>query len=252
MTLSIVGYGKMAFALAKGLMHQYELEIIGRNKEKLQDFVKELNSPKLVKTYTFENFNAENKTILFCVKPYALEKVAPAFKQEAACIYSILAGTTIKSLQTHLHAKAFVRCMPNLGAEFLDSTTTLTGEVSKKDEALAIFEQIGDAIWLESEKELDIATAIAGSGPAYLALIAEALADGGVNCGLKRTDAIAITNSLFASMPKVLKNYHSAILKDNVMSPNGTTARGYEALEEGNVRNSFIKAVKAAFLRTQE
>ncbi len=84
---------------------------------------------------------------------------------------------------------------------------------------------------MEAEKELDIATALSGSGPAYLALVAEALCDGAVREGLKREDAMTLMRGLFKGFGELIQTIHPALLKDNVMSPGGTTAAGYGALE---------------------
>jgi pyrroline-5-carboxylate reductase len=142
--------------------------------------------------------------------------------------------------------------MPNLAASVGSSMTTLTGDVNYKKEAETLFSAIGSTRWLGSEKEIDIATALAGSGPAYLALITEALADGAVKQGLKRDDALAITKGLFEGFGKLIQNEHPALLKDGVMSPGGTTAAGYAALEEGNVRNACINAIEKAYKRATE
>jgi len=132
------------------------------------------------------------------------------------------------------------------------SMTTLTGDDAYKEEALALFEAIGVGRWLSSEKEIDIATALAGSGPAYLALMAEALADGAVKQGLKRDDAMAIMRGLFGGFGALIQEVHPALLKDGVMSPGGTTAAGYGALEDGNVRASCMNAVEKAYQKAQE
>jgi pyrroline-5-carboxylate reductase len=136
--------------------------------------------------------------------------------------------------------------MPNVGAEYMASTTAIYGS----DKTFEIFSKIGKVIKVNSEKELDIATAIAGSGPAFLALVAEAISDGGVLCGLNRELSYELTAGLFKSFASIEKK--PSEIKDSVMSPAGTTASGYESLEEGNVRNSFIKAIKSAYEKSQK
>jgi pyrroline-5-carboxylate reductase len=85
-----------------------------------------------------------------------------------------------------------------------------------------------------------------------LALIAESLADGAVKQGLKRDDAMAIMRGLFGGFGELIQEVHPALLKDGVMSPGGTTAAGYAALEDGNVRSACINAVEAAYKRATE
>ncbi len=245
MKITIVGPGKMALALAKGLEKKHELTIVGRDGERLLHFAQQLS--KHAKTELLEKYDIEGQTVLLCVKPHALKEVASALKGKAETLYSVLAGTGIDVLKKAVKAENHVRAMPNLAAEYFASMTALTGDAAKKEEAEELFASIGTTLWVETEKELDIATAIAGSGPAYLALVAEALADGGVKEGLKRTDAVKLVEGLFAGFAQLLPHSHPALIKDAVMSPGGTTAAGYGALEKTAVRNAFIEAVTSAY-----
>jgi len=250
MKLTIIGSGAMATALSIGLQKHYELEVVAKDISKAELLASKLDKP--ISIHLLDNYDITGKTIVLCVKPYALGEVAANLKGEAASLISILASTPIKALTNAINAKHIVRAMPNVSAALNASTTTLVGSQELKKEALKIFETIGDAFWLESEKELDIATAIAGSGPAYLALIAEAMMDGGVKQGLKRDDSIKIVRSLFKGFAPLLSGSHPALIKDSVMSPAGTTAAGYAALEECGARDAFIKAVEHAFKVTQK
>ena len=92
---------------------------------------------------------------------------------------------------------------------------------------------------------------LAGCAPAWMALVAEAMSDGAVKLGLKRELTYPMIASLFEGMGEVLKQEHPAVLKDKVMSPAGTTVAGYAKLEEGCVRDSFIKAMEAAYERSK-
>jgi pyrroline-5-carboxylate reductase len=247
MKLTIVGSGSMAIALAEGLKERYELEFIARDSQKRETLAQQYNA----RTFPVEGASIEGKTILLCVKPYALDAVSTQLEGRARALYSILAGTSIAELADKIEAASIVRAMPNIAAAFGRSATSLTGDVALKKEAIEIFDAIGHSLWLGSEKELDIATAIAGSGPAYLALVAEAMMDGGVKQGLKRQDSQALVEALFDGFAPLLSERHPALVKDAVMSPGGTTAAGYSALEENGVRHGFIRAVEAAFGVTQ-
>jgi len=242
--LSFIGNGNMALAIAQGLKDSYKIEVIGRNPKNLDAFEDKLGVD--IQKHSLKDFDITGKTIIFGVKPQNLQEVSAQLQGKAEALFSILAGTTLKSLSDSIKADAYVRAMPNMAASVQKSMTTLTGSDSLKDEALEIFSAIGKAHWLGSEKEIDIATALAGSGPAYLALIAEALADGAVNQGLKRPDAMAIMRGLFDGFGTLIQEQHPALLKDTIMSPGGTTAAGYSALEEGNVRNACIQAITKA------
>ena len=244
--LTIVGYGAMAKAIIAGLLEaRIAVEVVGRDKKKLE----ELRSLYPIKTAILENFDIEGKNVLLAVKPYALEDIAQKLHGKAHILLSILAGTPIERLKI-IKADHYIRAMPNIAAAKRASTTAITGDEAAKEYALKIFGQIGKAIWLGSEKELDIATAIAGSGPAFLAMVAEAMIDGGVACGLKRGDAVQLTQGLFESFAAICDE-HPALIKDKVMSPAGTTAAGYKALENHGTRAAFIEAIVKAFERAQ-
>ena len=251
MKITFVGNGKMAFALAKGLKSKYEIEVIGRNLKKLDEFEKELGNT-ITKIELSSATDITDKTVIFCVKPYNLIDVGAKLSGTAKTLYSVLAGTTLEKLKQNISANYYVRAMPNVAAEVNLSMTTLTGDEEQKDEAQELFKSVGHAHWLSSQKELDIATGLAGSGPAYLALIAEALTDGAVKEGLKRDDASRITAGLFSGFSALLENKHPALLKDSVMSPGGTTAAGYAELEANGVRTAMIKAISSAYKKACE
>lgn len=249
-TITFIGNGNMGLSIAKGLKEKYHLEVAGRDMHKLDAFESALGVK--IDKYLIDDFNISGKTVLLCIKPANVEEVSSKLKGKSRVLYSVLAGTSIEKLKTHFDADAVVRCMPNLAASVGCSMTTLTGTVAFQEEAKILLGRIGSVLWLESEKELDIATALAGSGPAYLALIAEALSDGAVKQGMKRTDAMEVMRGLFGGFGKLIQDVHPALLKDGVMSPGGTTAAGYSALEEGNVRASCINAIEKAYTKAKE
>jgi len=248
-TITLVGNGKMALSIARGLRDTYALEVIGRDIHKLQGFEDSLGCT-VTKTL-FKDANCEGKTVILCVKPSNLKDVSTHLSGSAKELYSVLAGTTLENLHI-INATHYVRAMPNLAAQNGLSMTTLVGDAQLKQSAIELFSSIGMTLWLENEKELDIATALAGSGPAYLALIAEALCDGAVREGLKRDDAMTLTRGLFKGFGELIATTHPALLKDAVMSPGGTTAAGYGALEESNVRMGCMEAIRKAHQRAQE
>ena len=249
-TITFIGNGNMALSIAQGLRDNYKIEVVGRDLEKLNKFEDALGVK--VEKALMDSFDMSSKTILFCVKPANVEEVAKKLQGRARVVFSVLAGTTVEKLRNNLNTDAVVRTMPNLAASVGASMTTLTGDAEFKDEAQELLGAIGTTLWLSSEKEIDIATALAGSGPAYLALISEALTDGAVKQGLKRDDAMAIMRGLFGGFGELIQDIHPALLKDGVMSPGGTTAAGYGALEDGNVRASCIDAIEKAYKRATE
>ena len=244
-TITFIGNGTMALSIAQGLKEKYHIEVVGRDMERLEAFESALG--KKIGKFLLEEFDITDKTVLLCVKPGNLESLSKTLKGKAKLLLSVLAGVPVEKLKKKIKAKAVVRAMPNLAASVGASMTTLTGDVDHREEAEVLMRGAGKVLWLESEKELDIATALAGSGPAYLALIAEALADGAVNQGLKRDDAMKVMRGLFGGFGVLIQEMHPALLKDGVMSPGGTTAAGYQALEEGRVRAACIKAIENAY-----
>lgn len=249
-TITFIGNGNMGLSIAQGLKSKYNIEVVGRDMEKLNAFEKSLGVK--VDKYLLDSFDISEKTLLLCVKPANVEEVSKKLKGKARVLFSVLAGTSLEKLKKYFKTKAVVRTMPNLAASVGASMTTLTGDQKFQKEAEALLGAIGTTLWLDSEKEIDIATALAGSGPAYLALIAEALVDGAVKQGLKREDAMATMRGLFAGFGTLIQEIHPALLKDAVMSPGGTTAAGYAALEEGNVRAACIDAIEEAYKRAKE
>ena len=249
-TITFIGNGNMALSIAQGLKEIFNIEVVGRTMSKLEKFENSLGVS--IKKETYEDFDMTNKKVILCVKPVNLEEVGVRLKGVASELYSVLAGTTISALKENINATAIVRVMPNLAASVGKSMTTMTGDETLKKEAEELFKSIGETVWLSSEKEVDIATAVAGSGPAYLALIHEALCDGAVKQGMKRADAITVANGLFGGFGDLIQTIHPSLLKDGVMSPGGTTAAGYAALERGNVRSSCINAIEDAYMVTQK
>jgi len=249
-TITFIGNGNMGLSIAKGLKGKYHIEVVGRNMDNLDAFEKSLGIT--IEKFLLKDFDMAHKTIVLCVKPGNVQEVSKQLQGKADLLISVLAGVTTKDLKKSFKPKSVVRSMPNLAASISQSMTTLTGDTEGREEATVILNAVGNTLWLESEKEIDIATALAGSGPAYLALIAEAFVDGAVKQGLKREDAMTTMRGLFSGFGTLIQEIHPALLKDTVMSPGGTTAAGYSALEEGNVRASCIDAIEQAYNKAKQ
>ena len=248
-TITFIGNGQMALSIAEGLKHKYHIEVVGRSTEKLDAFEKRLGIR--VDKAPLEHFDITEKKIILCVKPNALESTAKHLKGKAELLVSVLAGTPIEKLSKAIKSKAIVRAMPNIAASVGASMTTLTGDASHREEAEVLLRGAGDVLWLESEKAIDIATALAGSGPAYLAVMAEALTEGAVVQGLKRDEALTLTRGLFKGFAKLFETKHPVEIKESVMSPGGTTAAGCAALEAHGFRFAAMSAVREALVRAE-
>jgi len=247
MKLLLIGAGNMGGAMLAGLYRQYDVTVVEAYASRREELAAEYGE-KISLMDTIPSL--DGYVVLLAIKPQTLGSLQTSGEAEA--LISILAGTPLERLRETIRAKAYIRAMPNIAALHAKAVTSVVGDVAFKDEALSILSSIGQAIWLESEHQLDIATGIGGSAPAWLAMVAEALADGAVNMGLPRQVSYAYLPMLFEGMGALLAEDHPAILKDKVMSPAGTTAAGYAKLEEAGVRDAFIQAMDACYAKTQK
>jgi len=245
MNIVLIGAGNMGGAMLKGLS-KYNITVVDKNQNRLNE-LKNLYSNISIST---DIPNLDNKVVILAIKPQVLDFVS--FSGNAKAIISILAGTPIEKIKQKVNAKYYVRAMPNVAALNLKSVTSVVGDVEFKNEALQILSSIGKTIWLNSQKELDIATGLAASSPAWLAIIAEALTDGAVNLGLPRDKALEYVGGLFEGVGSVLQTTHPAIFKDMVCSPAGTTIAGVQKLEQNGIRSAFIEAMDACYNRALE
>ena len=199
--------------------------------------------------------------VILAVKPQIIEpvlqEVAHALTR-AKLMISIAAGVSTARLRAVLGKQArLIRVMPNTPALVLAGVTAIAKaeglEPGDLDTASEIFSAVGRVVVLEEEL-LDAVTGLSGSGPAYVALVIESLADGGVKMGLDRITAMTLATQTVLGAAKLLleTGLHPGALKDMVSSPGGTSIAGIAALEEGGVRTTFIKAVERATQRSRE
>jgi pyrroline-5-carboxylate reductase len=242
MQIVLVGAGNMGSAMLKGLS-KYDICVVEKSIDRLEEIKKEYPN---IDTST-DIPNIDGKVVILAIKPQVLDSIVATGKAKA--VISILAGTPIAKIKEQIDSRYYIRAMPNVAAMNLKSVTSVVGDIGFKDKALEIIGSIGKAIWLNSEKELDIATGLAASSPAWLAVVAEALADGAVNLGLPRDKAYEYLGSLFEGVGSVLENKHPALFKDMVCSPGGTTIAGVATLEDRAVRAAFIEAIRECYDR---
>lgn len=189
------------------------------------------------------------------VIPGVIQKIA--WGEEPRALVSIAAGLRVDVLQSMVPEHiSVVRTMPNtpamVGAGMTGILRHADGLLQGRVEAL--FEACGDIVVLEKESLFNALTAISGSGPAYLFVAMEALADGGVKMGLPRdlSQKLAMHTVRGAAELAIQTGTHTAALKDQVTSPGGTTIAAIAALEEHGFRNAWIKAIEAATARGEE
>jgi pyrroline-5-carboxylate reductase len=198
------------------------------------------------------------RSVVLAVKPPGVpDATAAAVAAGATRILSIAAGVNIATIETAAGADvAVVRCMPNTPALVGKGTSAIAGGSTATDDDLRWAESVLGAVGIVDrlpEAQLDAFTGIAGSGPAYIFLIAEALTDAAVAEGIERSTADRVVSQLLLGASTLLaRDGDPAALRRNVTSPNGTTAAGLSVLDERDVRGAFAAAVRAATERSRE
>jgi pyrroline-5-carboxylate reductase len=198
--------------------------------------------------------------VILAVKPQilgaVLDEIAPA--TPGKLLISVAAGVSTSEIRRHLPpGTRMIRVMPNTPALVLEGATAIAhadglgdGDL---DTARQIFEAVGRVVVL-GEEMMDAVTGLSGSGPAYIALVVEALADGGVRVGLDRRTAMTLAMQTVLGSARLLidTGMHPGQLKDMVSSPGGTTIAGIHTLEIGGLRRTLIDAVERATQRSRE
>ena len=193
--------------------------------------------------------------VLFALKPQRLPKIAAAPELRAALrgklVISIAAGVTLGQLTTWLPESALIRAMPNTPCLIGEGMTVIAraGGVGDPEAALAarIFETVGRCVELE-DKHLDAVTGLGGSGPAFVYVMLESIADGGVMMGLPRAVALEIAAQVFQGAARMVlqTGLHPAALKDQVTTPAGCTIAGLLNMEDGRIRSVLARTIQEA------
>ena len=197
--------------------------------------------------------------VVLAVKPQDLEKAAGQVGklEEGQLLLSILAGVKLERLSSRFEHGVVVRAMPNMPAQVGQGMTvwTATSGVGQPhiERARTILAALGKELYVPDEKYVDMATALSGSGPAYVFLFVEALIDGAVRIGMPRAMAEELAvQTVLGSMEYLRESgKHPAELRNLVTSPGGTTAAALHELEKGNLRTLVAEAVAAAYARTK-
>lgn len=202
----------------------------------------------------------EADVVVLSVKPQRLTEVMKGLKgiRPDALVLSIIAGATVKKISTGLKHKAIVRSMPNTPGQIGEGITVwaaskeVTGEQQKI--ARAILGALGEEVFVEDESYLDMATALSGSGPAYVFLFTEALIDAGVHMGFPRRIAEQLVLQTIKGSASFYEyaGRHPATLRNQVTSPGGTSAEALYYLEKAGFRTAISRAVWAAYQRSVE
>ncbi|HEX4448965.1 MAG TPA: pyrroline-5-carboxylate reductase [Polyangiaceae bacterium] len=261
--LGFLGAGNMAEALIKGILHA---KVLPPERILISDVKAErlahLHQAHGIRTTTDNHLLLrESDVIVLSVKPQTIDKVLTEVGgsiRPDQLVVSVAAGVPIEALEARLPpGSRVVRSMPNTPATVQAGATAIAGGAHAREDDLRmareLFEAVGRVVQLD-EGLLDAVTGLSGSGPAYVMLIIEALADGGVKVGLHRDTALLLAaQTVFGSALLLLETgEHPGRLKDMVTSPGGTAIAGLHTLESGALRKTLMDAVETATRRAAE
>ena len=261
--VGFIGAGNMAGALINGVLKAGLLS----PQAMLASDAKDTQLKKVKKTYGIQTFRENTQvisqvsTVILAIKPQNIEEVlgeiAPAVTKKHLII-SIVAGITTKHIAKHLSGDVpVIRVMPNTPALIQEGASVLSvgkhATEAHLKSAIKLFTAVGKVVTVE-EHLMDAVTGLSGSGPAYVFLFIEALADAGVKMGLPRSTAQLLATQTCLGAAKMVSETgeHPAQLRDMVTSPGGTTITGLHKLEAGGLRTTLIDAVEAATKRSKE
>jgi pyrroline-5-carboxylate reductase len=262
-TVALIGPGAMAEAIIAGLLRQgiTTPDHILASGPRLER-VEELQNRYGIRPFTDNReAAAQADAVILSIKPQRLQKVLRGLQGSIpahALVLSIIAGATIQTIGDGLKHPSVARSMPNTPAQIGEGITvwTAASAVTEEQQELArqILGALGQQVYVEEESYLDMATALSGSGPAYVFLFMEALVDAGVHMGFPRRIAEQlVTQTILGSVSYYQKHKdHPAQLRNQVTSPGGTTAQALYYLEKAGFRTALSRAIWAAYERSLE
>lgn len=261
-TIAFIGPGVMAEAVIAGLLRKKLAKpenIITSGPR--QERGMELNKKYGIQTTADNAFAASHAdVVVLSVKPQRLSEVMKGLYKirPDALVLSIVAGASIQKISKTLKHQAVVRSMPNTPGQIGEGITVWTASPRTSNDQREIARQIlgalGEEIFVEDESYLDMATALSGTGPAYVFLFTEALIDAGVHMGFPRRIAEQLVLQTIKGSAAYYHNAerHPATLRNQVTSPGGTSAEALYYLEKAGFRTAISRAVWAAYQRSLE
>jgi pyrroline-5-carboxylate reductase len=263
--IAFIGPGVMAEAMIAGLVNQGGVpseSIVASGPSAAR--VDELGERHAIRTET-ENTAAvaDADVVVLAVKPQRLDSVLADLRgtvESPALVVSIVAGATIDKIASGLDHDVIVRSMPNTPAQIGEGITVWTAAAAvsgaQKETAREILKAFGDEVFLDEERFLDMATALSGTGPAYVFLFMEAMVDAGVHLGFSRRVAEVLVAKTIRGSVDFYSNpddpLHLARLRNQVTSPGGTSAAALYYLEKAGFRTAISRAIWAAYERSRE
>jgi pyrroline-5-carboxylate reductase len=253
MKLGFVGAGNMAAGLARGWAAARgepgapeAMAFADADFEKARALAEEVGGEAFEGNLALAD---NSDLVVLAVKPNVLDEVAPDLVQAGTPVISILAGTTLKTLHEALRGLDLVRVMPNLGAQLRQGVLCVAfpkdADEARRRRVDQLLGLLGEVIELE-ERLIDPATAIMGTTPGYLALMAEILVDLGVKEGLTEDEAKRMVAKAMSATGGLLELHDPRDLKEAVASPGGMTEAGLRVLEDHDLHRALARAVAAS------
>lgn len=266
MKLGIIGGGVMGEALLSRLLVQKvyspDQVLVSEPQPQRQGFLSQQYGVSVTADNQVVAAGAE--VLLLAIKPQFFNAVTSVLEQRTVeqrnkeqLVISVLAGTPLQRLEAAFPEQPVIRAMPNTPATIGAGMTAIAaGQYATAEHlqlAQRIFTAVGEVVEV-SESLMDAVTGLSGSGPGYVAVMIEALIDGGVAAGLPRAVATKLALQTVRGTAELLQTtgLHPAELKDRVTSPGGTTIAGIAQLEQAGFRSALIEAIRAAYRRSQE
>ncbi|MCP4140753.1 MAG: pyrroline-5-carboxylate reductase [Chloroflexi bacterium] len=261
--IAFIGSGAMAGAMIAGLLR----EKLAKPENLFASDPREARGEELRQKYGIKAFTDNNAAVkdvdvvVLSIKPQRLSPVLEELKgsiPEKALVLSIIAGATIEKISMGLEHGKIVRTMPNTPARIGEGITVWVASDavsdSQKEQAQTILSALGEEVFVEDEYYLDMATALSGSGPAYIFMFMEAMIDAGVHMGFpRRISEKLVTQTMRGSVNFYEKNdVHVAALRNQVTSSGGTSAEALYYLEKAGFRTAISRAIWAAYQRSLE
>ena len=260
-SIALIGAGQMGQALARGFCNSGECDpaaVIAYDPSLAAEKTLQNSIPGVRLTKTAAEATRAARYVILAVKPQhaasVCHEIQPAL-QDGTIVISIIAGLSTSWLSAKLNTSYVVRVMPNTPCLIGQGVSAISSppELDPKDSETiqSLFSTVG-VVHNVPESLLDAVTAVSGSGPGYIALLIDALADGGVQAGLPRQLALDLAVQTFAGTATLIATTgdHPAVVKDRVSSPGGTTVAGLSVLERKGVRGALADAVAAAAERS--
>ncbi|WP_424100347.1 pyrroline-5-carboxylate reductase [Moorena producens] len=267
--LGIIGGGVMGEALLSRLLaqqlYQPDEVLVSELLEQRRDGLAQQYGIRV--TANNQAAAAASEVLLLAIKPQVFEAVAAELAMGRGdnghslgtlpMVISILAGVPLERLENAFPSQPVIRAMPNTPATVGAGITALAAgkwvSPDQMEQAKTIFRAVGEVVEIP-EHLMDAVTGLSGSGPAYVAILIEALADGGVAAGLPRAIALQLAQSTVLGTAQLLQEteMHPAQLKDQVTSPGGTTIAAIAKLEKAGFRSALIEAVLGSYQRSRE